>query len=96
MTGDNNRCNGVPMVMKGQLRLFRISDKGREITLYRINEGEMCILAAVCAMGNVEYDFLIEAESDSVLRILRPIYLRYFSAGAKFLRRMFLTRLRKS
>ncbi len=67
MIGDNNRCNGIPMVMKGRMRLFRISEKGREMTLYRIKEGELCLLAGVCAMGNSEYDFSIEAEKDSVL-----------------------------
>lgn len=67
MMGDNTRCSGIPMVMKGQLRLFRISEKGREMTIYRINQGELCILAGVCAMGNTEYDFSIEAETDSVL-----------------------------
>ena len=66
MVGDNNRCNGVPMVVKGTLRLFRISDKGREMTLFRINEGELCILAAICAMSDIEYDFSIQAEKDSI------------------------------
>lgn len=67
MMGDHNHCNGIPMVVKGSLRLFRISDKGREMTLYRINEGDVCILAAVCVMGNVAYDFATEAEEDSTL-----------------------------
>lgn len=67
MMGDNKRCNGIPMVMKGRLRLFRISEKGREMTLYRISQGDLCLLASVCAMGNTEYDFSIEAEKDSVL-----------------------------
>ena len=67
MIGDNTRCSGIPMVMKGRLRLFRISEKGREMTIYRIGQGELCILAGVCAMGNTEYDFSIEAEADSVI-----------------------------
>lgn len=72
MIGDNNRCTGIPMVMKGRLRLFRISEKGREMTLYRINQGELCLLAGVCAMGDMEYDFSIEAEKDSVLANIPP------------------------
>ncbi len=72
MTGDNRRCTGIPMVMKGKLRLFRLSEKGREMTLYRIGEGELCILAAICALGDTEYDFTIEAEKDSVLAIIPP------------------------
>jgi len=72
MMGDNSRCTGIPMVMRGRLRLFRISDKGREMTLYHIREGELCIMAGVCAMGDVEYDFSIEAERDSVLAVIPP------------------------
>lgn len=72
MMGDNNRCTGIPMVIRGRLRLFRTSDKGREMTLYHIREGELCIMASVCAMGDAEYDFAIEAERDSVLAIIPP------------------------
>lgn len=72
MMGDHNRCIGIPMVMKGRLRLFRLSDKGREMTLYRVNVGELCILAGVCALGSVQYDFTVEAERDSVLATIPP------------------------
>ncbi len=72
LMGDNTRCNGIPMVVKGLLRLFRISEKGREMTLYRIAEGEICLLAAVCAMGDTEYHFSIEAEKDSVIANIPP------------------------
>jgi len=74
--GDNQSCTGIPLVAKGTLRLFRISDKGREMTLYRVTKGEMCILAAVCAMGDVEYDFSIEAEEDAVLETVPPDVFR--------------------
>ncbi len=72
MMGDHNRCTGIPMVLRGRLRLFRISDKGREMTLYHIRDGELCIMAGVCAMGDVEYDFSLEAERDSVLAVIPP------------------------
>ena len=72
MMGDHKSCTGIPMVLRGRLRLFRISDKGREMTLYRIREGELCVMAGVCAMGDVAYDFSIEAERDSVLAIIPP------------------------
>lgn len=72
MTGDNHRCTGIPLVLKGRLRLFRLSERGREMTLYRIAEGELCILAAVCVLGDTEYDFTIEAEKDTMLAVLPP------------------------
>ena len=72
MMGDNSRCTGIPMVMRGRMRLFRISDKGREMTLYHIREGELCLMAGVCAMGDTEYDFSIQAERDSEMAIIPP------------------------
>jgi len=70
MTGDNNRCLGILMVISGRLRLFRLSEKGREMTLYRIGAGEMCLLSGICALGSVDYHFSIEAERGSFLVIL--------------------------
>lgn len=88
--GDNNRCNGVPLVTKGSLRLFRISDKGREVTLYRINGGEVCILAAVCSMGEVEYNFSIEAEKDSTIYMISPeVFRELFSRSEVFKKYVF-------
>ena len=85
MIGGSGRCNGVPMVLKGSLRLFRISDKGREVTLYRIGEGEMCIIAAVCLMGDLDYDFSIEAEEDCTLLVITPdIFKTLFERSPAF------------
>lgn len=85
MVGDNERCNGIPLVISGMLRLFRISDKGREMTLYRIGQGELCILAAVCTMGDVAYDFSIEAEKESdVLTIPPDIFSQLMNKSNSF------------
>jgi CRP/FNR family transcriptional regulator, anaerobic regulatory protein len=72
MMGDQSRCAGIPIVMSGRLRLFRLSEKGREMTLYRVGAGELCLLAGVCAMGSVVYDFSVEAERNSVIATIPP------------------------
>ena len=72
MSGDHTRCTGIPLVLRGRVRLFRLSEKGREMTIYRVRAGEMCIFAGMCAMGDLEYDFTVEAEKDCVLVILPP------------------------
>jgi CRP/FNR family transcriptional regulator, anaerobic regulatory protein len=96
MIGGSGRCNGVPMVVKGSLRLFRVSDKGREVTLYRIREGEMCIIAAVCLMGDIDYDYSIEAEEDCKLIIITPdIFKVLFNGSAAFKTYVFNTLAQK-
>lgn len=70
--GTHDRCESIPLVLKGALRLFRTSDEGREMTSYFITPGNMCILAAICTMGNVKYDFSAQAEEDTLMAMLSP------------------------
>ena len=70
MVGDNSRCAGIPFVMSGSIRLFRTSENGKDITIYKVDAGELCVLAAVCSFANLEYDFTAEAGEDSVLSVL--------------------------
>lgn len=53
------------MIKKGSLRLYILSDEGKEITLYRLFPGEMCILSASCALHNITFDVMVDAEEDS-------------------------------
>lgn len=70
MVGDNDRCGGIPFVLEGNMRLFRTSDTGKDITLYKVGSGELCVLAAVCSFANLKYDFTAEALEDSKLTIM--------------------------
>ena len=46
------------------------------MTIYLIPEGEICVLAAVCVMGNLVYDFSVEAEEDTTLAVIPPDVFR--------------------
>ncbi|MBN2878230.1 MAG: Crp/Fnr family transcriptional regulator [Clostridia bacterium] len=70
LVGDNDRCGGIPFVVGGSIRLFRTSENGKDITLYKVNKGELCVLAAVCSFANLKYDFTAEALEDSMLTIV--------------------------
>lgn len=72
MIGDYNRCGGIPFVLSGSIRLFRTSENGRDLTLYKVRAGEICVLAATCAYANLEYDFTAEGLENSVLSVLPP------------------------
>ena len=62
---DGNECTGVILVRKGCLRLYMLSDEGKEITLYRIFKGEMCMLSASCVLDAITFDVFVDAEEDS-------------------------------
>lgn len=58
-------CVGVLLVQEGQLRVYIESEDGRDITLFRMEEGEACILSASCFMQEITFEILIDAEKDS-------------------------------
>ena len=58
-------CTGLMLVCSGQLRAYILSEEGREITLYRLFEMDICLFSASCIMHSVQFDVTIEAEKDS-------------------------------
>ena len=70
-SGETN-CLGIVLIQSGQLRAYSISGEGREVTLYRLFEYDTCIFTASCAMPNIMFDMVIEAEKDSEVMIIPP------------------------
>ena len=62
---DGNECTGVILVKSGSLRLYILSEDGKEITLYRIFPGEMCMLSASCVLETVTFDVFVDSEENS-------------------------------
>jgi CRP/FNR family transcriptional regulator len=60
-----NECPGVLMVQSGGLRVSILSEDGREITLYRLRPGGICILSASCLIRDITFDVTIDAEMDT-------------------------------
>lgn len=47
---DGSECSGVILVRSGSLRLYMMSEEGKDITLYRLHRGDLCMLSASFAM----------------------------------------------
>ena len=62
---DGNECTGIILVMSGCLRLYLLSEDGKEITLYRLFPGDMCMLSASCVLDAITFDVIVDAEEDS-------------------------------
>lgn len=63
-------CKGLMTVLNGQLRTYILSEEGREVTLFRVNEEEVCVLSASCLMDTITFDVLIEATGDTEVLVL--------------------------
>jgi len=53
-------CQGAILIQKGAFRVYIISEEGREVTLFRIREGECCVLSASCLLDSIQFDIFIE------------------------------------
>ena len=66
----NMDCTGLLLVKSGQLRAYILSDEGREITIYRLFDRDMCLFSASCIMRSIQFDVTIETEKDTELCII--------------------------
>lgn len=67
-------CATLGFMVFGEKRMYKVSEKGREITLYEVGRGEICILNATCILSNTacpvnsvsltEVDMLLLTASD--------------------------------
>lgn len=63
-------CTGLLLVKSGQLRAYILSDEGREITIYRLFERDMCLFSASCIMRSIQFEITIEAEKGTELWVI--------------------------
>ena len=65
-------CTGILLVRSGQLRTYFLSEEGREITLYRMFDRDICALSAACIFSSMQFEVTISAEKDSEIYIIPP------------------------
>lgn len=71
----HDSCAGLLLISKGQLRAYMLSENGKEITLYRLYTGDICILSAACVLDTITFEVAIDAEEDThVLQIDAPFF----------------------
>ncbi len=72
---DGNGCSGVIFVRNGCLRLHIMSEEGKDITLYRLYPGDMCMLSASCVLKTITFDVFVDAEEDSECIVINgPVF----------------------
>lgn len=65
-------CLGLLLVCSGQLRSYILSSEGREITLYRLFERDMCLFSASCMLQSIQFDIQIQVEKDAEFWVIPP------------------------
>jgi CRP/FNR family transcriptional regulator len=52
---EGDLCPGIGFLLSGEVRVFKVGDSGREITLYKVTPGETCILGAASILSARPY-----------------------------------------
>ncbi len=63
-------CMGLLLLRSGQLRAYIASEEGREITLYRLLERDICLFSASCMFRSLQFDLSVAAEKDSEVWVI--------------------------
>ena len=82
--GMQDACLGMVYVQKGSIRVFLMSEEGREVTLFHIGEGDSCILSASCVMGEISLEVQLVAEMDTeILAVPAGTYKKLMESNLK-------------
>lgn len=70
LLNNTDECLGLITVLYGQLRAYTVSEEGKEITLYRLIEGDTCIMSASCMLKDISFTISLTFEKDSQVFVI--------------------------
>ena len=72
---EGSTCVGLLVITSGQLRAYITSAEGRQITIYRLLDYDICLFSASCMMKDIQFEITIEAEKESEFFVIpAPVY----------------------
>ncbi len=84
---EGDSCSGIAFILSGEIRVYKIGETGREITLYEIGPGETCILNASCILAGQSYPANAVTLSDVEMLLLPSEVFRRLIADDESMRR---------
>ena len=74
MYGPYVECVGMIHVLKGETRAYLLSDEGREVTLFRLEEGDNCIISAASVLAQINFESYMVVEQPASILVV-PVKL---------------------
>jgi CRP/FNR family transcriptional regulator, anaerobic regulatory protein len=89
-TGDT--CTNYLVVKSGSVKVSVTTESGREIVLYRVQEGETCVLTSACLMSGAKYeaDGIAESVTEAII-LPKPAFEELLAASPRFRQFVFST-----
>lgn len=92
---EGQACESLVFVEHGALRVFKSAANGREITLYRVRPGELCILSLAALLAHTPYSASVAADAGTVARELDAQTFRHLHASEPQLQRFVAVQLHR-
>ncbi len=80
LSGSDDSCAGVFLIRSGTLRVYMLSEDGKDLTLFRLNPGELCIRSASCVLKLIRFEVLIEAETECRILVVNANFFSDLAA----------------
>ncbi len=80
LSGSDDSCAGVFLIRSGTLRVYMLSEDGKDLTLFRLNPGEICILSASCVLKLIRFEVLIEADTECRILVVNANFFSDLAA----------------
>jgi CRP/FNR family transcriptional regulator len=64
LAAEGDSCPYFSFLISGTIRVYKLGESGREITLYRLNKGEACILTASCILSDSPFPAIAVTDAD--------------------------------
>ena len=90
---EGDSCAFIALILSGELRIFKVGQTGREITLYQIGPGETCILNASCILSGQSYPANAVSLTDVELLLIPSAAFRKLVAEHEYMREFVFTLL---
>ena len=71
-------CLGLLVIRSGRLRAFITSDEGREITVYRLFERDICLFSASCIMKSIHTREIMSTRFTEVMWLIEQVMWKSF------------------
>lgn len=86
---EGSPCQGFPMVLAGEVRVARGSPAGRQLELYRVTAGELCVVSTSCLFGHTALMAHGQVSAAAELAVLSPAGFERWCQNADFRRFVF-------
>ncbi|GAA0763362.1 MULTISPECIES: Crp/Fnr family transcriptional regulator [Clostridium] len=90
MFNNKQSCIGFSFILEGKIRVYKIGDDGKEITLYRLGRGDNCFNTILCALTDSEEKSFSDVEENAIIALLPMDFSkRYLLDNSSFLKYIF-------